>query len=82
MSITAVNLQDNRAVFQIFIVLLSFSFASPSYKTFAQMLFVKAIEGQSALDSVHIANCINVTRNFSQQNKASKIVKMARKTHT
>ena len=31
MSITIVNLQDNPAVFQIFIVLLRFSFDSPSY---------------------------------------------------
>jgi hypothetical protein len=31
MSITVVNLQDNRAVFRIFIVLLRFSFDSPSY---------------------------------------------------
>jgi hypothetical protein len=31
MSITVVNLQDNRAVFQIFITLLRFSFDSPSY---------------------------------------------------
>jgi len=76
MSITDVNLQDNRAVFRIFIVLLSFSFASPSYKTSAQMLFVKEIGGQSPLDSVHISNCIRVTRNFSQQNEASEIVKM------
>jgi len=32
MSITVVNLQDNRAVFRIFIALLRFSFGSPSYK--------------------------------------------------
>ena len=31
MSIIVVNLQDNRAVFRIFIALLSFSFDSPSY---------------------------------------------------
>jgi hypothetical protein len=31
MSITVVNLQDNRAVFQIFIALLKFSFDSPFY---------------------------------------------------
>jgi hypothetical protein len=31
MSITVVNLQDNRAVFRIFIALLRFSFDSPSY---------------------------------------------------
>ena len=31
MSIIVVNLQDNRAAFQIFIALLSFSFDSPSY---------------------------------------------------
>ena len=31
MSITVVNVQDNRAVFRIFIALLSFSFDSPSY---------------------------------------------------
>jgi len=31
-SITVVNLQDNRAVFRIFITLLRFSFDSPSYK--------------------------------------------------
>jgi hypothetical protein len=30
MSITVVNLQDNRAVFRIFIALLRFSFDSPS----------------------------------------------------
>ena len=30
-SITVVNLQDNRAVFRIFIALLRFSFDSPSY---------------------------------------------------
>jgi hypothetical protein len=32
MSISVVNLQDNRAVFRIFIALLRFSFDSPSYK--------------------------------------------------
>ena len=31
MSITVVSLQDNRAVFRIFIALLRFSFDSPSY---------------------------------------------------
>ena len=31
MSISVVNLQDNRAVFRIFIALLVFSFDSPSY---------------------------------------------------
>jgi len=31
MSITVVNLQDNRAVFRIFITLLRFSFDSPLY---------------------------------------------------
>jgi hypothetical protein len=31
MSIIVVNLQDNQAVFRIFITLLRFSFASPSY---------------------------------------------------
>jgi len=31
MSIIVVNLQDNRAVFQIFIALLKFSLDSPSY---------------------------------------------------
>jgi hypothetical protein len=31
MSIIVVNLQDNRAVFRIFIALLRFSFDSPSY---------------------------------------------------
>jgi len=31
MSITVVNLHDNRAVFRIFIALLRFSFDSPSY---------------------------------------------------
>ena len=33
MSITVVNLQDNRAVFRIFIALLRFSFDFPSYKS-------------------------------------------------
>jgi len=37
MSIIAVNLQDNRAVFQIFIALLRFSFDSPSYKCLPRM---------------------------------------------
>jgi hypothetical protein len=32
MSITVVNLQDNRAVFRIFIALLKFSLDSPSYQ--------------------------------------------------
>jgi hypothetical protein len=31
MSITVINLQDNQAVFRIFIALLSFSFDSPSF---------------------------------------------------
>jgi hypothetical protein len=34
MSITVVNLQDNRDVFRIFITLLRFSFDSPSYKMY------------------------------------------------
>ena len=34
-SITVVNLQDNRAVFRIFIALLRFSFDSPSYNIFS-----------------------------------------------
>ena len=33
-SITVVNLQDNRAVFRVFIALLRFSFDSPSYFVF------------------------------------------------
>jgi len=33
MSIIVVNLEDNRAVFRIFIALLRFSFDSPSYIT-------------------------------------------------
>ena len=39
MSITIVNLQDNRAVFRIFIALLKFSFDSPSYNLLAQTSF-------------------------------------------
>jgi len=36
MSITVVNLQDNRALFRIFITLLRFSFDSPSYKIYVK----------------------------------------------
>jgi len=49
MSIIVVNLQENRAVFRIFMALLRFSFDSPSYKGVAQYLTVlwhlKALPG-------------------------------------
>jgi hypothetical protein len=35
--------------------------AGLTYKTTAQMLFVKAIGGHGALDSVHIANYFRIT---------------------
>jgi len=40
MSNTVVNLQDSRAVFQIFIALVRFSFDSPSYLVSAKILDV------------------------------------------
>jgi len=39
MSIIIVNLQDNRAVFRIFIALLRFSLDSPSYKNQIKLKF-------------------------------------------
>jgi len=56
--------------------------AGLTYKSSAQILFVRAIGDQSTLDSVHIANCISFTWNFSQQNKASEIVTMLWETRT
>jgi len=41
MSITVVNLQENGAMFRIFIALLRFSFDSPSYKKLTNDRFAK-----------------------------------------
>jgi len=39
MSNAVVNLQDNRAVFRIFIALINFPFDSPSYKVVQKLMF-------------------------------------------
>jgi hypothetical protein len=54
MNITVVNLQDNRAVFRIFIALLRFSFVSPSYMCHTLPNFFEF----SGLHDGHLAVCV------------------------
>jgi len=54
MNNTVVNLQDNRAVFRIFVALLRFSFDSPSYNQQQQHVDARTIEGAASLATLNL----------------------------